>query len=337
MKNSKEYSKKIQKLYKDLKKKHGKVVPFRYEDPVKSLIFAIVSQDVNESSAEEVMQRFDDYFVDMNDLRVALVEEIVEALGDDYRNPHYTAGLLVKLLRSVFEKYNRLTLEPLSKLGKRAAKQAMEDFDGINSYIVDYCMLTAFDGHAVPMTGAMLSYLKDNELVYPDADRADIEGFLTRLIPASNAYEFYSLLRKESDSYITRKRKALEARRIKEEKLAEAQKSRARKKAASPSKASKKASKKAGVSSTAKTKTKVSKKTAKKAAKKTVKKSRKKAAKKSVTSRAVKAKKASSGKASAKTAKKAKKTVKKTKKASKKSKKTSKKTSRTVKKTKKKG
>ena len=106
MKDSKTYSRKIKKLYRDLKKRRSKVKPLVYEDPVRAFIFAIVSQDVNETAARKVMSRFENYFVDMNDLRVALVEEIVEALGDDYKNPHYTAGLLVKLLRAIFEKYN---------------------------------------------------------------------------------------------------------------------------------------------------------------------------------------------------------------------------------------
>jgi hypothetical protein len=61
-------------------------------------------------------------------------------------------------------------------------------------------MLTALQGHAIPLNSAMIDYLKTNELVHTEAGYEEIEGFLTRQIPAKNAYEFYSLLRHESES-----------------------------------------------------------------------------------------------------------------------------------------
>ncbi|MFA7485283.1 MAG: hypothetical protein WCZ89_04600, partial [Phycisphaerae bacterium] len=69
----------------------------------------------------------------------------------------------------------------------------------------DYCMLTALDGHAVPLTENMTAFFKENELVDAESDAADIEGFLTRQISAKNAYEFYSLLRRQSESPKARK------------------------------------------------------------------------------------------------------------------------------------
>jgi hypothetical protein len=46
----------------------------------------------------------------------------------------------------------------------------------------------------------MTEYLKGNELVDPEADEQEIEGFLAKQIPAKNGYEFYSLLRQESEA-----------------------------------------------------------------------------------------------------------------------------------------
>jgi hypothetical protein len=47
----------------------------------------------------------------------------------------------------------------------------------------------------------MVDYLKSNELVDPDADGEQIEGFLAKQIPARNGYEFYGLLRRESETH----------------------------------------------------------------------------------------------------------------------------------------
>jgi hypothetical protein len=60
-------------------------------------------------------------------------------------------------------------------------------------------MLTSLQGHAIPLTKKMIEYLKTNKMVHPEADEQDIEGFLARQVSAENAYEFYVLLRRESE------------------------------------------------------------------------------------------------------------------------------------------
>ena len=48
MKNSKDYSKKVQKLYRSLKKKHPKRQKVAYEDPAEALVYGIVSERISE-------------------------------------------------------------------------------------------------------------------------------------------------------------------------------------------------------------------------------------------------------------------------------------------------
>ncbi|GAG21763.1 unnamed protein product, partial [marine sediment metagenome] len=100
----------------------------------------------------------------------------------------------------VFEKYNRVSLEALRKMSKRPAKQTLEKIDGTSHFVVDYCMLTSLHGHAIPLTKKMIEYLRSNELVHPEANEQEIEGFLARQISAENAYEFYALLRRRSEA-----------------------------------------------------------------------------------------------------------------------------------------
>ena len=75
-----------------------------------------------------------------------------------------------------------------------------EKIDGVSRFAVDFCCLTSLQGHAIPLTKKMIEYLRSNQLVHPDADEQQIEGFLARQIPAANAYEFYALLRRQSES-----------------------------------------------------------------------------------------------------------------------------------------
>jgi len=201
MKNSKDYSKKILKLYRSLKKNRPDVQKVAYEEPVNALIYAIISEHIAADKATSAMKRFDDYFVDLNDLRVSRTDDIVEMIGIDTPAMHEDAARLTKALRQIFDEHHQVSLESLKRMGKRPARTALEKTEGVSKFAVDYCMLTALDGHTIPLTCGMLDYLRENELVYPDAGEQEIGGFLAKQISAKDGYEFYELLRSESESH----------------------------------------------------------------------------------------------------------------------------------------
>ncbi len=199
MKDSKKYADKVQKFYRSLKREGPKVKEVVYEDITESLVHAAVLEHMTDSATKAAFRRFGAHFVDFNDLRVSRSEEIVEMLGQDSEDARKVGTNVIRILTGIFRKYNNVNLDSLRKGGKRQARLILEKIDGISRFCVDYCMLTALQGHAIPLTEAMIKYLRDNDLVHPDAQFDDMEGFLTRQISATNAYEFYSLLRRESE------------------------------------------------------------------------------------------------------------------------------------------
>jgi endonuclease III len=200
MKNSQEYARKVRKLHRSLKRKYPKVQAVSYDEPVDAVVYAVISESMSETATRSAMKKFADYFIDWNDLRVARPEEILEVLGEDTDVTRDTASTLYRILMAVFNEYNAVSLAALKKLGKRPAKQMLEKLEGMSHFALNYCMLTSLHGHAIPLTQRMIEYLRRNELVGPEADEQQIEGFLTRQIPAKNGYEFYALLRRESES-----------------------------------------------------------------------------------------------------------------------------------------
>lgn len=207
MKNSKEYSKKIHKLYRSLKAKYPKVKKVMYDEPADALVYAVVGENMSGPATESAIKRFAGYFIDLNDLRVSRTEEILEVLGEDTTSTKNIGSTLTRVLRAIFDQYNNVSLEALKKIGKRPARQALEKIDGVSRFVVNYCMLTSLQGHAIPLTQRMIEYLRDNELVHPEADEQEIEGFLAKQIPSENAFEFYTLLRRHSESQRTRRKK----------------------------------------------------------------------------------------------------------------------------------
>ena len=224
MKNSKDYAPRLQKLYRGLKRAHSKVETTTYEDPIEALIYGVVSERLSESAAKKAMKGFRETFVDWNDLRVSRAEEIVEVLREDTANSRDTASSLTMVLRAVFDEYHALDLHALKKIGKRPAKKMIEDLEGADHFAVSYCMLTALQGHAIPLTSKMTTYLRQNDVVDPEADAHDIEGFLTRQVAAKNAYEFYRLLRRESESPKVAKKKKVVRKKAKTRKVTKAKK-----------------------------------------------------------------------------------------------------------------
>ncbi len=199
MKDSKDYSPKVMKLYRSLKRQSGKSDLPAYGDPIEAVVDALVYECMPQPAAMRAVKRMKSHFVDLNDLRVSRKEEILDVFGDHSPAAEAGAGAITQVLNALFEKQNKVTLEPLRHEGKRQAKKELEEIAGITPFAVNYCFLTALDGHAIPLTGPMLDYLRDHDLVHPEASDSDIAGFLERQIAAADAYTFYLLLREEAE------------------------------------------------------------------------------------------------------------------------------------------
>ena len=78
-------------------------------------------------------------------------------------------------------------------------------------------MLTALKGHAIPLTGRMIEYLRAGDYICPDSNEKDVTSFLERQITASNAYNFYFLLRRASESNKVIKKKTVKKEIIKKQ------------------------------------------------------------------------------------------------------------------------
>jgi hypothetical protein len=199
MKESRKYSPRVKKLFNALKRKTGRHQMPEYADPVESVVFALLGEHTTESSSSRMYKRLNHHFVDLNDLRVSRKEEMLDVLKGDSKELQKSAAAISKTLNAVFDKNDRMSLDDLVQEGKRQAHKKLSEIEGITPFAVSYCFLTALDGHAIPLNAKMLEYLHANELVHPQATDAEIAGFLERQISAADAYDFYMLLRLESE------------------------------------------------------------------------------------------------------------------------------------------
>ena len=106
MKNNKEYSPKIKSLYRSLKREYSRAEKVVYDEPLEALIYGIISENMSEPAAQSAIKSIASNFVNFNDLRVSLEEEIVEMLGQDTPEIRNTVCVLKKVLGNLFRKYN---------------------------------------------------------------------------------------------------------------------------------------------------------------------------------------------------------------------------------------
>lgn len=194
MKDSKQYSQRIKKLFSELKRLGGKVVRPEYNDPIEALVYAALNEGMTPAAAKTAYKKILTHFVDLNDLRVSRTEEVVEALGLAQNDINEIVQRLNEILQAVFVKHDRLSLAYLKDMGKRQAREVLEKLEPLSPFVIDYVILTALDGHAVPLTKKIRELLKAGGYVHPDAGEKDITSFLERQISASDAYTFHTLL-----------------------------------------------------------------------------------------------------------------------------------------------
>jgi endonuclease III len=206
MKEAKNFGDKVQQFTRLLKRRHNRIESPVYEEPADALVFAILCEHTTSQQAQTAFKRIKEYFIDLNDIRVSRAEEIAETAGPDTEVKVEDALRAISALKAIFDKYNMVTLNDVKKQGKKQIRDIISRFPGVSDFVADYCMLTAFDAHAIPLTDRMVEYLKAKKIIAPDLPSEQASQMLARHISSKDAYNFYALLRKESEQNKSKKR-----------------------------------------------------------------------------------------------------------------------------------
>lgn len=200
MKNSKDYAKQIDKLFRRMRQDRGKYSPPSYADPLPALIDGIFLEHWTMTQTHSALKRIHEHFVDDNDLRVSRQDEVLDAMGvRDADSRAITTSLLMSLM-AIFNRHDQLRLQFLCDQGKRQARKELDLIAGLTPFAIDYCFLHALDGHTIPLNRVTIDYLKAGGFVHPESTDEEIQGFLVRQISAAQAREFATLLHAEAMS-----------------------------------------------------------------------------------------------------------------------------------------
>lgn len=190
MKNGSAYAKKLKQAYAKFRGKSEPPPPDDGADPVQHLILAVLSQETTVKRARKALKKINDDMVDLNDLRVSTAAEISESISRYVPRSVQRAKRLLRLLDSIYQHEYAVSLQSLRSKGIRDVKQFLDSLDGMTPYVSGSVILWSLGGHAIPINDPTLAWLRENELVHPAAEAAEVQSFLERHISAADARGF---------------------------------------------------------------------------------------------------------------------------------------------------
>ena len=286
MKNAQIYQKKAKKILGAFSKKPPDVID-DMDQAISILIKAVLLENSTMAKARTALEAICEEYVDFNDLRVSPAKEIHDCIGKDYPHVRVKAHALADVLREIFYRTSRMSLDYVAEMPKRDRPRRLKEL-GLSSFAVSMIMLEVFAMRAVPVDQDLADCLEMNGCVPPGSTPEQVTSFMGNLASAKDCFGAHLACRQ----YVEKSAKALakwrkvrqaEIDRLEAIALAKAEKeAQAKADAKAKVKDTAKAKAKAARKKASAAKKKAEKKKVKKAAKKTAKKAAKKTAEKKV-------------------------------------------------------
>ncbi|MDX2117915.1 MAG: hypothetical protein SFY96_07020 [Planctomycetota bacterium] len=171
------------------------------EDPlVHELVYSFLLWDSGTTQARNLMKRLCETFVDLNELRVCLADELAEVLGERYPRAWERAQRLRATLHDLYKREHGMRLAHLAQSGKRDTRGYLDSLDGIPAFVAARMFVFGFGGHAIPCDSRLVELLADEGAIDKDmTDPAEVGSWLERQIRAADAQETALLLQAWSD------------------------------------------------------------------------------------------------------------------------------------------
>lgn len=197
MRGATQFARRLKQLFRSLRGKHGKVAHPPTGDPVSQLVLGVLTRDVAESRAREALEKLRAMVVDYNELRVVSPLELAETLSG-YPDARVKTEDISRALNRIFAIEHTVSLDRLTDMSVKDSRTYLDRIDGLEAYTRARVRLFGLNQHAVPLDEAMLAFVRQENIVDPQATHEEIQSFLERQVDHAESLEFFSLLRKHA-------------------------------------------------------------------------------------------------------------------------------------------
>ncbi len=157
-----------------------------------AVIYGICHEDTTREQANQALSRFNDEFLDWNEVRVSSVLEIQEALAG-LPDPEEKAKRIRRFLRQLFARTYGFTLEPLVKKPLKDALKVLKTYEAFDSdFVTATVVQQALGGHAIPIDKPSQRVLA--RLGMGESDPASLRAIVERAVPKNRGVEFAELI-----------------------------------------------------------------------------------------------------------------------------------------------
>ena len=164
-------------------------------DPLRAVVLGVLREDAADAAADAAMARFDEEFVDVNELRVATELELADLMGEAYPDVEKRAFRLREVLMALFDGEGRLSLVRVEAMVKKDQRTALRGVTHMTPFVEAHASLLGFGHAAVPLDGRMLALLQAKDVCDAEADVETAQKFLESTLKAEECWPFYSGLR----------------------------------------------------------------------------------------------------------------------------------------------
>ncbi len=151
------------------------------------------------AKAAAAIKRLETAVVDFNELRICMTDELIRILGKNYPRAEERSQRLRAALNDLYARQHTVSLEHLTKLSKREAKEFLESLEGVPRFVVARVLLLTQSGHAAPVDGRIHRRLVEASITDSGTEPEDVAGQLERRVRAGEMLEAYSLLQAWAD------------------------------------------------------------------------------------------------------------------------------------------
>lgn len=179
--------------------RHYEPEPAAERDPVTQLVLGFLEYEATREQAEEALGRILEPMVDANDLRVSLLEEVVDLLGRDYPLAEQRVARMLQSLHEVYQREHSMQMRGAEKAGKKDQRFYLDTLPGMVPYVAAKVMLVSFGAHAMPVDRRMVALLAGEQIVTAGAEPGQVEPWMLRQVKAERGMKAHLLLQAWAD------------------------------------------------------------------------------------------------------------------------------------------
>ncbi len=161
------------------------------EPVLAELIFSFMLWETTPKQAAIGTTKLIGSFIDLNELRISLPDELAAILGNRYARAGERALRLRMALNQVFLLEHEMSLARLRELSKRDARQYLIDLPGVPPFVASRVSLLALGAHAFPLDDRLLQVLVSRAAASAEQSADECSQWLERQFRAGEATEAY--------------------------------------------------------------------------------------------------------------------------------------------------